>query len=129
MNIQEEFIVKKPSEGIKKKLILRIGTSHMAVNFCDIVAFYFESKIVFAIINDGCKYIAEQNLLQLQEILNPNVFFRVNRKCIINGNYIKSFKTVNKVRLMIEMNNLSKDYSVLVSQKRASSFKQWVYNL
>ncbi len=125
----DNVIANEKMSGLKRRVILKIGVNHIAVNLSDIIAFFYDTKIVFSITKDGLKYISDQTLSQLENELSQHIFFRVNRKCIINGHHIKSFKSFTKTRLIVEMEFLSKEYTVIVSQKRASSFKKWVYKL
>jgi DNA-binding LytR/AlgR family response regulator len=116
-------------QDMNRKLFLKKGNAHIAINLRDIICFYYDSKIVFALVKNGSKYITEKNLTELQQQLHEKSFFRVNRRCIINGNFIRNFKTVNQVKVQVEMEFGSKEYQVLVSQKRVASFRKWVYTL
>jgi len=118
------------SHSLSKKIIVKRGIYNVAIELSDVVLFYSESKIVYALLSDGSKFISEVSLFSLEQKLNTQCYFRINRKCIINGNYIKSFKTHDKIKVEVVLKGpLQKDLIVLVSQKRVAQFRKWVYTL
>lgn len=116
------------TQKLNERFFLKRGNAHVAVNLTDIVCFYHQSKVVFALVANGSKYLAEKNLKELEQLLDPRVFFRVNRHSIINGRFIHSFRTINQVKVEIEMEFGSPPYHALVSQKRAAAFRKWLHS-
>jgi hypothetical protein len=45
----------------------------------------------------------KSNLSELEEELDKNLFYRANRKYIINANYIKRFKPLEKSKISVEL--------------------------
>lgn len=58
--------------------------------------------------------------------LNPLSFFRANRQYIININYIKRFRTVEKVKVQVTMDLMIGEHSVVISQESAAAFRKWI---
>ena len=59
------------------------------------------------------------------EELEESKFFRVNRKYIVNVNYIKRFLPVEKSKVVVEL-TIPINEEIVVSQENASEFKRWM---
>ena len=51
-----------------------------ALEIADAAYFYTESRINFMVTSDGATYPLDLNLDQLEEVLDPARFFRINRQ-------------------------------------------------
>ncbi|MBK5272184.1 MAG: LytTR family transcriptional regulator DNA-binding domain-containing protein, partial [Bacteroidia bacterium] len=58
--------------------------------------------------------------------LNSEIFFRANRKYILNINYIKSYKAFEKVKLILEFTIPEIEHRVVISQETAPEFRKWI---
>lgn len=112
----------------RSRLIVRKGIEHIALKFEDIVLFYTENKVVYVVDKDGKKYMGDKNLSEMEAELDDINFFRANRQYIINLNYIKGFKSVEKVKLSVEMLLSEKLCPVIISQENSSQFREWIHN-
>lgn len=92
----------------------------------DIVLFYSENKIVYTIDREGKKYVCDHNLSGLEEVLGETGFFRANRQFLINADYIKGYKSFEKVKLMIDLAVAVTDHQIIVSQETAPYFRRWI---
>jgi DNA-binding LytR/AlgR family response regulator len=110
---------------VKDRLIAKKGTNFLVVQTADVAYFYTESKVVFLIDKNGDKFIVENTLSELENLLAKQQFFRVNRKFIVNITAIKSFKPSFKGKIALELIHLAKA-EVSISQENATEFKNWV---
>ena len=122
-NIAQHFDSRK-----KSRLVVRKGMEHIALKLDEIVLFYTENKLVYVIDRLGKKYLADKNLSDLDEDLDENLFFRANRQYIININFIRGFKTYEKVKLQVELMIPDLNHSIIISQENAPQFRQWIFN-
>jgi DNA-binding LytR/AlgR family response regulator len=113
----------------KTRLLVRKGIENIILRTSDIVIIYTENKLVYVIDKDGKKYIADKNLSDLDEELNPGVFFRVNRQYIINIGFVKSYKAYEKVKLQIDLTMPELQHQIIVSQEMAPCFRKWISGL
>jgi len=113
----------------KTRLIARKGLENVSLRLEDIVLFYTENKIVYIIDQSGKKYIADKPLTQLDEELDPQLFYRANRQYIINVNFVRGFKPHEKVKLLVELTHSNIDHHIIVSQEKAPQFRQWIYSV
>lgn len=112
----------------KNRMVVRKGLEHIALKMDDIILFYTENKLVFVIDRSGRKYITDKTLGELEEYLDSTKFFRANRQYIVNLNFIKGFKTFEKVKLQIDLVLPVPNHNIIVSQENAPQFKEWIYN-
>jgi len=93
----------------------------------EIVFFYTESKIVFVVDQSGKKYLSGYTLAELEKKLNPLVFFRANRQYIINIDYIRSFRSFEKVKIKVDMDINGSNPCIIISQETAATFRKWMH--
>ncbi len=64
----------------------------------------------------------QKSLTEMEEDLDSKIFFRANRKFIINANYIATFKTIENSKLLIAL-SIPLNEHLIVSQENAPVFK------
>lgn len=109
----------------KKRFLIRFGEHIKTISTDTIAYFYSENKATFARTFDARTYPMDYNLDTLEEMLEPEVFFRVNRQYLINIASIEEMKTYSKARVIVTLNPPVKEPPV-VSTERAADFKSWL---
>jgi DNA-binding LytR/AlgR family response regulator len=113
----------------KDRIIVRKGIEFQSIRAEEVAYFYTEHKLVFLVDKEGKKYMAHaSNLADLVAQLNNRIFYRANRKYIININFIRKYRPLDKVKVEVELSVPCQD-SVVISQENASGFKNWIENL
>ncbi|KAB2915398.1 MAG: response regulator transcription factor [Bacteroidetes bacterium] len=111
----------------KSRFLVKQGQRLIPVGVEDIAYFYAEDKLVFMLTNMGNKYIVDYTIEQLEGKLNPEKFFRANRKVITSLEAVKdvhiSFNGKLKVYLKPDLSE-----ELFVSRERAPEFKNWLGN-
>jgi DNA-binding LytR/AlgR family response regulator len=69
--------------------------------------------------------LLENTLDQLEEKLQPETFFRVNRKFVVNINAIKDIIAYSNSRLKLQLQSF-KQSEIIVSRERVKDFKSWL---
>jgi two-component system, LytTR family, response regulator len=110
----------------KKKLVVQKGMMNIVLRLEDIVLFYTQNKISYAIDREGKKYVCDKNLTELESALGDAGFFRVNRQYIVNAEYIKGYKTYEKAKLLVDLMIPGTDHVLVVSQENAPCFRRWM---
>ena len=110
----------------KSRILVRKGVDFQAVRVEDAGYFFTEHKLIFLVDKENRKYMAEKNnLSELEEELDKNIFYRANRKYIINANYIKRFKPLERSKISVEL-TLPVSEEIIISQENSASFKKWI---
>ncbi len=112
----------------KNRLVVRRGVEYISLRLDDIILFYTENKLVYVVDNNGKKYIAEKNLSELEELLDNSRFFRANRQYIINIDFIRGFKSFDRVKLLVDLNVPELNHDIVISQENSSQFREWIHN-
>jgi DNA-binding LytR/AlgR family response regulator len=109
----------------KSRFMIRIGENIVSVKTGDIAHFVFEDGLVLLATTTNHLYPVDFTLDQLEPMLDPATFFRINRKVIVNINSIQKTGTYFNSRLKITSSLLLDDNSI-VSRERVSDFKEWL---
>jgi DNA-binding LytR/AlgR family response regulator len=110
----------------RSRILVKKGMEFQTVRVEDTGYFFTEHKLVFLVDKENRKYMAEKNnLSELEEELDRNVFYRANRKYIINANYVKRFKPLERSKISVEL-TLPVSEEIIISQENSASFKKWI---
>lgn len=125
-NFQALFTHFNSPEKTKSRIIVKRGLEFQTIRVEDIAYFFTEHKLIFLVDKENHKYLAEKNNLgELEEELDQKNFYRANRKYIINANYIKRFKPLDKSKISVEL-VLPVNEEIIISQENSSAFKKWI---
>jgi DNA-binding LytR/AlgR family response regulator len=84
-----------------------------------------DGKLCYAVDFNNNKYLLEINLSQLEEQLQPNKFYRINRHLMVNIEAVKKVHTWIGGRLKLELSP-STSSDTVVSRERVNGFKDWL---
>ncbi len=118
-------LVKSSVNQYQKRFVVKSGTQLKAVEVDHIAVFYAEDKVVMMRTFNGHTFIVDFSLDKLETMLIPSMFYRINRKMIINERSIKKISTYFKGKLKIEL-QIETPFDVLVSAEKVSAFKSWL---
>lgn len=109
----------------KSRLLVQIGDKLKTIAIANIAYFKGEGKYVYLFTNEGNKYIVDYTLTDLESLLKPDDFFRVNRQFIIAFPAIKNMYAASKGRVSLELLPATPE-PVIVSTERSPNFKIWL---
>lgn len=109
----------------KKRFLISGINSFQKIETKDIAYIYSDHKMTFAVDYHKKEHLLDYNMEQLESELDPNDFFRANRKTIININAIEKVnnETGNKLRVI---SSPSPNFEIIVSRLKATDFKIWL---
>jgi DNA-binding LytR/AlgR family response regulator len=110
----------------KSRLIVQKGIEFISLKIEDVALIYTENRLVYVIDRNEKKYILNKKLNQLEEELSNTFFFRANRQCIINIDFVRSFRTYERVKLTVDLSLPNIRYPVIISQENAAAFRKWI---
>ena len=109
----------------KKRFSVKIGQHLKLINIDDIECFYSENKGTYLYTVEGRNYLLDTTLDNLENDLEPQTFFRINRKFFVNINAIKDMVSYTNSRLQIKLKSYS-EHEVIVARERVKDFKAWL---
>jgi DNA-binding LytR/AlgR family response regulator len=74
---------------------------------------------------DAKKSIVDHTLEELEDMLNPQQFFRISRKYIVNFDCVWEVKGLMSSKLEVKLNQAC-EHDLSVSRERAHEFKKWM---
>ncbi len=107
----------------KTRFLVRSGAKMHLIHWEQIAGFY-KDDIVLLLTVEGKKYAVDKSLEELISSLNPGIFFRVNRQCIINAQTILEIRPQGSQLALILSANFPK--AITVSQRNVGKFKRWL---
>jgi two-component system, LytTR family, response regulator len=109
----------------KKRFTIKIGQHLKMISTESIECFYSENKATHIHTIDNRSYLIEDTLEQLEEKLQPEIFYRVSRKYFVNIHAIKDIISYSNSRLKIILQSY-KEFEIIVSRERVKDFKKWI---
>jgi two-component system, LytTR family, response regulator LytT len=113
----------------KKRFLIQIGEKNKKVEVANTAYFYVLDKGFYLRTFDGKNYPIEYTLDKLEAILDPAVFFPINRKYLVNMAAISNMVAYSRGRVKLELKPKADDeFETIVSIDRSSDFKKWLSN-
>ena len=109
----------------KDRFIIKIGDTIKSLCIADVAYFYTESKTNFIVTNEAKRFPLDYNLDQLEELVNPKKFFRINRQFIIGHHAIEEMKAHTRARIIVKLNPPTR-LDTVVALDRAQDFRKWL---
>lgn len=120
-----EAITRKQQKK-RKRFLIKIGTKYNTLESGDIAFAYTENKINYLVNKKGKHYPVDQSLEQLENELDPDQFFRINRSLIIGLEAIDSMHQYSKGRVRIKTKPEAPDDLLIVGTDKSPVFKRWL---
>lgn len=110
----------------RKRFLIKIGTKYNTLESNDIAFAYTENKINYLVSKAGKHYPVDQSLEQLENELDPDQFFRINRSFIIGIEAIDSMHQYSKGRVRIKTKPEAPEDLLIVGTDKSPVFKRWL---
>jgi two-component system LytT family response regulator len=121
--IQQAFSSLKTKE-YKNRFMVKLGEHIRSITTDQIALFYADGRDVYLVTSQPRKFIVDYTLESLENILDPKIFFRLNRTFILNINSIKDVLVYSNSRLKITLVQ-EFDKEIIVSREKVGEFKEW----
>lgn len=118
-------VMKMLTHNYKSRFVVNVGMHIRSVEVEQINLFYSLGKSTFFLDNIGKAYDVDYSLEQIEQLIDPKLFFRTSRKYIVNINAISDIISYSGSRFKLKIVN-SKDDDILVSRSRLTEFRRWL---
>lgn len=109
----------------KTRFLVKSGQSFIRVSAEDCAYFSLENKLTYLILFNGKKHLVDFTLDELENQLDPKIFFRANRQYIVNIEAIISVHNFFGGKLKLRLKPETGE-NVMVSREKAVLFKEWM---
>jgi DNA-binding LytR/AlgR family response regulator len=110
----------------KSRFLIKIGEKYKSVPAKEVSHFHINERSVFLNDIQGKDYGVDYSLEQLQTMLDPRKFFRINRECIVNIESISLMYSYSSSRLQLTLKEKEKSDLFVVSRDKVTDFKRWI---
>ncbi|GAA4504897.1 LytTR family DNA-binding domain-containing protein [Hymenobacter ginsengisoli] len=117
-----------PVASYKSQFVVRVG-EHLKVVPVEQVAYFFSlEKTTLLQSTDGRKYVVDYTMEQLEGLLDPSQFFRLNRAFLARQAAIADIihYTNSRLQTILKPAPPESEGPVLVSREKVSVFKNWL---
>jgi two-component system, LytTR family, response regulator LytT len=113
------------TKTFRSRFLVKQGQKLVSIDVFEIAYFYSDERVVFFKTWNNQRYIVDYNLEEIEAMLDPVEFSRINRGFII---HIKSISEIHshfngKLKLILKP---SSEKEVIVSRENAMNFKIWI---
>lgn len=109
----------------KERFMIKVGEHLKTIEVDTILYFYSHDKTTFCYTTENRNFILDYTLEQLEEIIDPLRFFRVNRKYTVSAQSFQDIITHTNSRLKLVLKG-SQDSDIIVAREKVQEFKAWL---
>lgn len=120
-----DSILQSLTKNYKNKFVIKVGEHIKVFTNKDVQCFYSMEKYTFLQNTSGRDFAISYSLDQLEDLLDPSKFFRINRKFIVSSSAISDIISFSNSRLQVKLNS-NKSNELIVSRDKVQEFKKWL---
>lgn len=125
MDLKIEKVLDQLSRNYKTRFFVKTGIHYKSIPLEEVSCFFVEERCTFLKTRGGKNYDLDHSLDQIQKMIDPAVFFRINRNFLVNINSIREIVIYSTSRLKIKLENYTDD-NLIVSRDKVAEFKEWM---
>jgi DNA-binding LytR/AlgR family response regulator len=117
----------QPQPRYRERFLIQVGEVFRKVETTDVAYFFSAHKSTFLRTHAGKTYDLDLSLDRLEPALDPNLFFRINRKYIVSMQAIGQMIAWSRSRVKLKLSPPpDEEQDTIVSIDRAGDFKAWM---
>ena len=109
----------------KSRFLVRVGEKIRSIPVAEIKVFYSLEKATYLLTRKNRSYIIDYPLDQLSELLDPKIYFRINRKYIVSLDASTQIYAWSNSRLKLDIPGIEDDH-IIVAREKVQDFKRWL---
>lgn len=125
--LEKIFSISNPTseKAYKSRFMVKVGDKIRSVPVEEILVFYSQEKASFIRTSDAHTYCIDYALDQLEPMLDPEKYFRINRKYIVSIDACTNILAWTNSRLRLKIDGID-DSEIIVARERVVEFKSWL---
>lgn len=109
----------------KKRFLVNYQQKLLSIAVEEIAYFFSDNRFIFLKTFNNRKFLTEYRMEELEDILDPQLFFRINRSYIISIHSISLIDAYQGNRYKIKLTPTTES-EMIVSRERIAKFKKWL---
>ena len=122
---QIKELLRQDQPEYKSRFLVKVGQRIRAIPIEKVAYFFSRDKLTYIVNFEGQKFPIDQTLEELDSLVNPKDFFRVNRKFLVHFNAVADIHPYFKGRVKLGLNP-DIDEEIVVSSEKTPVFKRWL---
>ncbi len=110
--------------SFKNRFMIKVGDKIKSIETDKILAFYSMAKASFLFTEDQRSYVIDYSLEQIEQLVNPEIFFKISRKFIVSHRACADVLAWTNSRLRLKIQGLEEE--IIVARERVADFKAWL---
>lgn len=119
-------IINQLQPRTKERFLIKVGEHYKSIQTSSINCFFIMERSTFIRTDTGKSYAIDHSLDKIEQLVDPGLFFRINRNFIVNYSAIRDILIYSSNRLKIMLDAGTEKEDILVSRKRVTEFKEWM---
>ncbi len=109
----------------RKRFLVNQGESLIPISIAEVAYFFANDRWTYLVTNQNKQFLVDFKLKDLEEIVPPNMFFRINRSYLVNCDAIICLKPYMKSQLLVRLKPQGEE-KVVVSRKKSPILRRWL---
>lgn len=109
----------------KERFVVKIGEHIHTIPVNDTAYFFSQEKATYLQTEEKNRFIIDYTLEQIEQLVDPEKFFRINRKYLVSLEAVKDIVTYSNSRLRLILHH-SDEMDAIVSRDKVQLFKKWL---
>ena len=109
----------------KSRFVIKVGERIRSIPVEEILCFYSMAKASYIQTTDDRHYVIDHSIEQVEALIDPEQFFRVNRKYIVALDGITDIISHSNSRLKIKLKHPTEE-EIIVAREKVKEFKLWL---
>lgn len=124
-NLVKELQEKLQPREFRKRFLVKHAQKLVSVEVSDIAYFYSDGRLNFFKTYDNKKFVVDYIMDELEDMLDPNQYFRISRSFYVSVNSIDQIHDYFGNRLALHLRP-AVDKEAIVSREKVTDFKKWM---
>lgn len=123
--IVKELQQKLQPKEFRKRFLVKHGQKLISIEIDEIAYFFSDGRLNFFKTFDNRKFVVDYTMDELEEMLDPEKYFRTSRSFYVSINSIDQIHDYFGNRLLLHLNP-PVEKEAIVSREKVSDFKKWM---
>lgn len=124
-SLVKELQQKLQPKEFRKRFLVKHAQKLVSVEVDEIAYFYSDGRLNFFKTYDNKKYVVDYTMDELEDMLDPEKYFRISRSFYVSVNSIDQIHDYFGNRLMLNLKPVV-DKESIVSREKVTEFKKWM---
>jgi DNA-binding LytR/AlgR family response regulator len=109
----------------RKRFLVKHLQKMVSIEVENIAYFFTDGRLIFFKTYENKKFIVDYSMDELEEMLDPEKYFRINRSHFVSINSVEQINDYFGFRLQLNLKP-AEEKEVIVSREKVTDFKKWL---